>query len=144
MGLSKLLSYSSSVKLWQEGCWVDGKRNCTAMCTNADLIWGNTKDIDLNVTANVGNCINYLILSNIMEAAGANSSVEIRNLDYAEEHYGIMNASQVDLSPINSSVSSCMQAYCKDGERCFSAQWMTWKSAAFNLVCASHQLHKTG
>jgi len=125
VGLSQSYPEVEGIDLWEQGCWLpDGTRNCTTMCGTSDLIWGDSTDVNLNVTANVANCVNYLIVSTMLDAATTNESIIVSNKEVAED-YGIMSASQTNLSAINASTSSCLQEFCRDNDRCLSNQWQT-------------------
>lgn len=107
------------------------------MCTNSDLIWGDSEDVNLNVTANVANCVNYLIISTMLDAASTNENITVYNKEIAVE-FGIVSANETDLSAINASTSSCLQAFCQDdNDRCYSTQFYTREYEHVNVVKAT-------
>lgn len=129
-------SYWPTIYLYEEGCWVNGVRNCTAMCMDSDLIWDSPSDkVNLNVSANIGNCAVYAILANLLEYENGN----ISNADLASE-YGILSANQVDLDAINGTAGLCLQSYCAaQPTKCASSRssyrpWKTFEYDFGNLV----------
>jgi len=123
--------FEDELSMLTEGCWVNGQRNCTAMCNNASLIWGDSEDVNLNVSANLRNCINYLIISSIMEVETTDPHLWIENLDIA---YGYdLKLSQVDISRINMSVSSCMNDTYPD-YLYWESRWRSYNYLTVNVV----------
>lgn len=101
---------NSSIELFEDGCWVGDVRNCTIMCTNSSLIWsGDDDEFNKNVSANVGNCIAYPIIANFLDQANG----ALKNPEVAGE-FGILKASQIDLSNITESVGLCLRLSCDD------------------------------
>lgn len=101
-----------NVELWlyEEGCWVNNVRNCTAMCSNPSLIWAAAPDgkFNVNVTANVGNCATYVILSNVLD----HPEDKITSGQGTVSAYAIQSARQVEHLQINASISSCLSNFC--------------------------------
>lgn len=100
--------------LWEDGCWVDGVRNCTTMCSDTTKIWGQDPKLNLSVIANVANCAIYPIIANMLAQERHNLSdpYELIGPDNAIAKYGIQPAGSVDLAKINETTGSCMAQYC--------------------------------
>lgn len=128
-------SYDTPIYLYEDGCWVNGVRNCTAMCMDSDLIWASPSEkVNLNVSANVGNCAIYPILANLLEHERSNLS----NPDITSK-YGIVSANRVDVGAINKTAGLCLENYCAaQPSKCASSRtykpWQTFEYKFGNVV----------
>lgn len=96
-----------------EGCWINGVRNCSASCSQPGLIWGDSSEIDFNVTANVNNCLAYMVLATVM--ASPNTTVDTEYF----EAFGIeKDPDRIQSLNINASISGCITSFCRTTGKC--------------------------
>lgn len=110
-GFSRASPGIAYMSLYTEGCWVNGQRNCTLMCKDPKLIWGNSPHFSYNVSANVANCVEYLYISTMMAKAESYSNFTISGTNILAD-YGMLSASSTDWAALNESTSSCLLDVC--------------------------------
>ena len=140
-------------QFYSYGCRLrDGTHNCTAFCSQPDLIWGSQHNSDADsILNNIANCFSRLKASYILELAASDPTHKIhgsyqmeeggfQDVSTAEiiERLGLARASDTNLNLFSSSLGSCLTAYCQSERSCAPPMWTTINASNTSIVRGMH------